>query len=149
MSAIDAALDKVLEVFTAAYALADTPPSQARPEVTEGAATGTLPRQWVMVGSARGEQEWAAIGARRRNEDFTIEWVINVKEPGLTTTEARRRAFYLLGVGEAALRAEENVTLQGVCAQGVEVRSPDYHAITTQNGFEAQITSAIRCKARI
>lgn len=105
--AIKAALTAALE---AAFA-ADT-----AVEVSYGAiALDEMRRQHVFLAGIAIDQTWAAIGARKRDEDLVLDGAVAVMTPGLTQQQATERAFELLAVVEDTLRS--NVTVDGRAIQ--------------------------------
>lgn len=122
-------------------------------QVSYGFPRGLLERDTVIVASSApdGEQEWAALGARKRDERYEIEHFITASKPGRTQKEATERAFAGLSACEALLRA--NVTL-GLGGQGVievQISDVDFTEFHDKNveGFGCQIKWGVRVHARI
>lgn len=116
------------------------------PSITVG-----LPRQaereMVMIGDVVGDQEWAAIGGSRRDEDYTLDLYVVVLWPGYTQLEALTRAWELYAVVEDVLRANPGVGGPGVMFS--EVKRPSGAMSVDDEGYAYQITSGVRTRARI
>ncbi len=114
-------------------------PEQERVEVG-----GTLPPT---------EQNWTALGNRRRDENYALHVLITVDAGDTTQRAATERAFALLALLETALRADPTI---GIAAQFehllIEVDQPEL-AFEAPNGdhegFTAQVGWAIKVTARI
>lgn len=115
-------------------------------------------REWVWVGNAQATQETAAMGQRRREEEWTQEVVVScltpVRESQETLTE---RAFEIAGVVEDSLRAwlaPSEGPFGGVVRHAlvvgmdlVEVVSTDPQGVAKDR--EARVTVRISCANRI
>jgi hypothetical protein len=78
-------------------------------EIVDGPPTeAQLRRTCVILGDVTMSQDWAALGARNRNEEADLELAIYILGPGQTQTEVNKRAFDVLSDIELYLRA--NVT---------------------------------------
>ena len=116
------------------------------PSVTVG-----LPRQaereMVILGDVVGDQEWAAIGASRRDEDYTVDLYVVVLWPGYDQLEAMTRAWELYAVVEDVVR--ENPGAGGAGVMFSEVKRPSGATSVDDEGYAYQITSGVRTRARI
>ena len=116
------------------------------PSVTVG-----LPRQaereMVIIGDVVGDQEWAAIGATRRDEDYTVDLYVVVLWPGYDQLEAMTRAWELYAVVEDVVR--ENPGAGGAGVMFSEVKRPSGATSVDDEGYAYQITSGVRTRARI
>lgn len=116
------------------------------PSVTVG-----LPRQaereMVILGDVVGDQEWAAIGATRRDEDYTVDLYVVVLWPGYDQLEAMTRAWELYAVVEDVVR--ENPGAGGAGVMFSEVKRPSGATSVDDEGYAYQITSGVRTRARI
>lgn len=116
------------------------------PSVTVG-----LPRQaereMVIIGDVNGDQEWASIGASRRDEDYTLDLFVVVLWPGYDQLEALTRAWELYAVVEDVIRANPGAGGTGVMWS--EVKRPNGTSSVDDEGYAYQITSGVRTRARI
>jgi hypothetical protein len=116
------------------------------PSVTVG-----LPRQaereMVIIGDVVGDQEWAAIGATRRDEDYTVDLYVVVLWPGYDQLEAMTRAWEIYAVVEDVVR--ENPGAGGAGVMFSEVKRPSGATSVDDEGYAYQITSGVRTRARI
>ncbi len=116
------------------------------PSVTVG-----LPRQaereMVILGDVVGDQEWAAIGGSRRDEDYTLDLYVVVLWPGYTQLEALSRAWELFAVVEDVVRS--NVGAGGTGVMFSEMKRPSGATSVDDEGYAYQITSGVRTRARI
>lgn len=95
----------------------------------------------------RTEQTWVALGGKKRDEDYGLQVIITVENPGMTQQQATERAFMLLGVLEDLLRDDPRMGLDEVIA--VEVDQPDLREAPTKEGFVSQVLTRVRVRARI
>lgn len=101
----------------------------------------------VIVGDVVGDQEWASIGAARRDEDYTVDLYVVVLWPGYDATEAMTRAWELWGVVEDVVRANPGAGGPGVMWS--EMKRPAGTSSVDDEGYAYQITSGVRTRARI
>lgn len=134
------AKSKVVELLAAERALAEVP-------ITYGIDLRDIQREWVAVGKIEwSDDDWAAIGARSRDESYEIALYVNVQKPGGTQREAEARVIEILTTIESALRA--NPTLDGLVRVAGFVHR-NALAYPYVDGQEAQAEAVIRVKARI
>lgn len=106
----------------------------------------------VVVGDMDdGDQAWASLGARSREEQYSIKVDFLILKAFTTQQEATERAFDVLADVETALRA--NVTL-GVAGKRVEVQMVPrqlVEGVVDDNGlgFGAVLRTVARVTARI
>lgn len=116
------------------------------PSITVG-----LPRQaereMVIIGDVAGDQEWASIGATRRDEDYTLDLYAVVLWPGYDQLEALTRCWELYAVVEDVLRANPGAGGPGV--MWAEIKRPSGTSSVDDEGYAYQITSGVRVRARI
>lgn len=116
------------------------------PSVTVG-----LPRQaereMVILGDVAGDQEWAAIGGSRRDEDYTLDLYVVVLWPGYDQLEAMTRAWELYSVVEDVVR--DNPGAGGAGVMFSEIKRPSGATSVDDEGYAYQITSGVRTRARI
>lgn len=119
-----------------------------RPQVTYGWPRDEQRELVAVVGtSERSEQTTAALGGRSRNEDYGLQVIITVQNPGLTQQQATERAFELLGVVEDVLRDDPTLGLGGLFV--AEIDQPDLREAPAAEGYVAQVLARVRVRARI
>lgn len=108
-----------------------------------------IDREVVMVGgTTEGEQSWVAFGPRRRDESYRLQVAVQVLRPGLTQREATERAFELLAVVEAELRAHPDLGL-GPELIVAELAVPRLREGPDPEGYAAVVTAGVGVRARI
>lgn len=143
---IPAVIGYLVDIFTD-----DTELGGAGVEVVEGENTNPSTREWVTVGDVTSEQEWAALGAKSRNEHYSLQAGVAVTRPGDERADARARVFELLARVETLLRATPTPAGTGVVHLefgGVEKYLSPFPQ-GDDEGFTAGATFAIRVTARI
>lgn len=103
--------------------------------------------EMVIIGDVNGDQEWASIGASRRDEDYTLDLFVVVLWPGYDQLEALTRAWELYAVVENVVRANPGAGGPGVMWS--EVRRPNGTSSVDDEGYAYQISSGVRTRARI
>lgn len=116
----------------------------------------TEPREHVEIGDVIGdaEQEWAALGARQKEERYAIGIYIstNHEKYGKTQRSAKDRAFEILAVCENALRASLDLGLvadQSLRYLEMKVATIASGGSPAEKGYLYEITWAVRVVARI
>lgn len=99
---------------------------QARPglsgvTVSYGAPLPSAPREFIALGDIAGEQEFAALGALRKNENYTLTVFCSVLREGKQQQTCTERCFALAAEIEDELRT--NVTMSGT-VRVAEITSP-------------------------
>lgn len=148
-----AAIDALLAILWAAPALSNV-------AVIDGpAATNYTARRRLYIGWAPGAeqaasvtQEFAYVGARRRDEDFTISCYAEVRAGDKDMGLRRAAVFELLAEVEDALRATdaapEAPTLGGVVLWA-HLTTGSLTQVQTENGALAGLEFTVACRARI
>jgi hypothetical protein len=97
-----------------------------------------------------GDSDWAALGARAREETFTI-WCTYVAWTGDSDlSDARARAATDIGELEAALRAAPGFNLNGTLPSGwVALVITRVSQVNTDNGVQVHVLFGVVCRARI
>lgn len=102
-------------------------------------------REYLAIGGAQLEEDWAALGARSRNENYTLSCYINVQSPGGEQEDATRRVFELYNAVTAYLRANP----VGHGAWNIEVAPTRLIEQPYPDGREAELQFGIKVQARI
>ena len=108
-----------------------------------------LGREMVILGPVDGTEDWAQLGARRRDCDFEIGVTVIVRWPGHDALEACDRAYALFAVIEDQLRNPGNIALAH--SAGVlwnEIAHPASTPTVEDEGYGHVIQSAVRFRAR-
>jgi hypothetical protein len=103
----------------------------------------------VILGPVDGTEDWAQLGARRRDCDFEIGVTVIVRWPGHDALEACDRAYALFAVIEDQLRNPDNIALAH--SAGVlwnEIAHPASTPTVEDEGYGHVIQSAVRLRAR-
>ncbi len=140
------ALTKALPIFAGPPVIQVEDAHPGRRIETEGVIFG---------GTDDGDDEWAALGAKSEDEQYSIALDIWVMKPGLTSKEARDRVIAFYSAIEAMVRADPTLGLD-LSGAGVkalrcqttwrrfpEVPHPD------GEGRVAALEGSVRVKARI
>ena len=105
----------------------------------------------VLIGQLRNDEEFSALGARSRDEDYEIAFYVQIRWPGDTAREAAERAWQLFGVIERLIASDDYIALGsefGVLWQ--EIRSADGTPTREDDGGAGYvIESALRVQSRI
>ena len=115
-------------------------------QVSDGTPGATLEAETIVIADVTFSQEWAAIGAKNRDENAEIRVVVYVRKMGGTQTEANERAFELLAACELALRSDP--TLGGLVLQ-LGVVPVAHHKSMGDAAREAYIAVDLKYRARI
>lgn len=136
---------KAALISTIGAALPDT-------QVTWATPRGDPAREWVRVGNVSGEQQAAALGRLRREENFRVEVLVSIVQSDIQDAqEVAERAFELVADGiESPLRADEKL---GLGASGplvwARVEKTDLAEGLAEGERWAEITVHVACKTRI
>lgn len=107
-------------------------------------------REVVMLGQIRGDQEFTALGARSRDEDYTVDLFVVVRWPGDDAITAMQRAWQLFAVVEELLSSAGHIaTGQAAGVLWCELQRPQGTPTTEPEGAGHVITSAVRFRSRI
>lgn len=153
-SAVPAAIDALVSIATAAYAeskilIIDGPPTvdMSAPDVlTIGWQPDTSDQAAASV------QTFASAGARRRDEELSIDCWLSCWTGDSDAAARRQRAYELLAVLENALRATDTSptapTLNGTVLWS-QLSSVVLKQIWTDQGVSVGLAFSINCHARI
>ena len=98
---------------------------------------------WLMVGRVAYEATtWAAVGARKRSETFTVALMLNYKAVGKSCPDAEAAVIGWVNLVEAALRADPS--LGGLTVAGVAMIPTDLISQPLPDASEAQWSGLIR-----
>ncbi|MFI9344926.1 hypothetical protein ACIG0D_27225 [Streptomyces sp. NPDC052773] len=154
-SSLPAAIASLLGILESSSA-----PALANVTIVDGPPADDIATQdFLAVGWSGGEdqsaelvQDFNAAGARTRDEEFTIACVIDVWNGDDGFAEVRNRAFAILGVVEAELRATaanpEAPTLNGAVLWAHLTRASLRQYFTDQ-GARVALGFTVSCHARI
>jgi hypothetical protein len=119
------------------------------PQVTLGWPK-ELDREVVMLGPAAGDQEWSHVGARTREERFTVALYVMVGWPGHTALDAMERAWSLFAVIEESLRDPDHIAVaRNAGVLWSEIKNPQGAPTIEDDGYGYVLESAIGFTARI
>lgn len=107
-------------------------------------------REIVLIGQVRGDQEFTALGAKHRDEDYTISLFVVVRYPGDSGLAALERAWQLWAVVESLLSSADYIALGQ--SQGVlwnELVNPIGTPTHEPEGSGYVVTSGVRFRSRI
>ena len=119
-------------------------------QLTRGHPGDTAERELVWIGKAEWEQVPAALGARRRHEEYTIHLHIEVVRPA-EQQEVSERAYELLEAVENALRDKANLNEKVQVAQVSGGDEDEFFAEENGKivGRGCAIDVRVACQARI
>lgn len=112
--------------------------------------THTLEYQVLMLGDLTGEQSWAHIGNRGRDEEQSQELFVLVGQPGDDGSTAAARAWRLLARLSHLIRDPDNVAM--AAEHGVlwnEITTTRGYPTVETDGHGYVIQAAVRFRARI
>jgi hypothetical protein len=153
--------------IAALVAAAKTAYNTAKVDVLEGPPVTALDdtysqRVWIGYNplnpeepSATGDQEFATLGARSRNEDFTVVCCCEYWTGDPTPSTARLGAFALLSAFEPLLRGTPgsggpgDATLGRVVLWSQIAGGIDYAAEQSSNGVVGRVVFHVTCRARL
>jgi hypothetical protein len=78
--------------------------------ISYGPPLASPPREFIWLGDVEGDQDWATIGGRVREETYDLSLLVSVVREGQDQQGATERAFDLLAEVEDALRSDPTVT---------------------------------------
>ncbi|RPE44162.1 hypothetical protein EDD90_7392 [Streptomyces sp. Ag109_O5-1] len=122
------------------------------PVVTDSAA-----EEWVFVGydgdpegdftAATAQQEWAGLGAKKKNEDITVTCAVLVQRGSTDVRACRVRTYEVLAAVESVLRADPSLGFPTptVCA----VTEHAFHPEQTPDGIQGRLPFTVTCTTRI
>jgi hypothetical protein len=115
-------------------------------QVFRGHPGDTVQPELVMIGKVTLEQEWAALGARRKDEAYTVAVTVQVVQAGTDQDVVTERAYELVAAIEDALR--NDVTLGGAVRVS-EVEGWDDEEAFSDQGYSTVVDLRVAVKARI
>lgn len=115
------------------------------------------PQDWIFVGydgnpegdfgSVSTDQEWAGIGAKRRDESIAVVCSVVATRQLTDIKSARDRAYALFAVVEDTLREDPSMGMPPPTV--AEVTVPTLHQEPTDQGMQARLTFTVACQTRI
>jgi hypothetical protein len=137
-----------------------TAPSLSADNVIDGPKVGSLPREVVFVGYdgdpegdftvAESEQEWAGLGAKRRDEEFDVVCSIVVTRGDSDVKGARDRGFAIQALLEDKLRSDPSLGMPGdTLPFTAEFRPVSVHLEPTAQGFQVRVVFNVHVKTRV
>jgi hypothetical protein len=118
-------------------------------QVTYGWPGKDPERQWLFLGKIHWiSEDWAAQGARHRQEDYEIDLVINIVGFGSQDEDVEVIAFQYLGAVENYLRLNpfQPATAQSTAVDVVPTSSATF---PTPDGAACELAAKVRVSARI
>lgn len=100
----------------------------------------------INVGKVRFNQEWGALGNRRREESYRVELIIVVKREGDDQQGTEERMWAVLAEVEQALRADPTL---GGAVRVSELTEGDQDNWPDSEGWFSQVTAQITCQASL
>lgn len=122
------------------------------PLVTDSAA-----QEWLFVGydgdeegdfiAATTQQEWAGLGAKKKNEDIVLTCAILVQRGSTDVRSCRVRTYEIFAAVESVLRADPSLgfSTPTVCA----VTEHTFHQEQTPDGIQGRLPFTVTCTTRI
>ncbi len=111
---------------------------------------GQQQRRCVIVGDVTtDDQQWATLGGREREENYTVEVFVEVDLASSDTKTATEDAYAAWAVVESALRTTPALGVTGVRYFEAEIGPATHTRFETDSGEFIQIPGAVRCRARI
>jgi hypothetical protein len=115
-------------------------------QVSYGWPTGAVQREHIILGGVDGTQEYRAIGAQHRFEEYTLTVYINVLREGVQQQTCDERCLALLAEVESELRSDPTVNNTVLTAElGSFVLDP----MANDQSREARLRVGVSVKARI
>lgn len=103
--------------------------------------------EMIFLGDVRFSQAWAALGARRRDEDYTIDLTVHVYQDGDEEQVVEERLWALFGEIEQALR--DDPTLGGLLAMDAEIDGGEQTTRPSDpGGWVSRLSLRVRCRSR-
>ena len=135
--------------LAAAVAALDVPPGDRPVQVAYGfPGEANLGVEAIFLGAIQNDNDWASIGDGGREENYTIQLVINVMRNGWTQQRCTERASELLKVCDNALTSSSTVQLLPPPARTLVA----FGRLTDRPGDaarEAEIVAGLRVFARL
>lgn len=100
----------------------------------------------VAIGGGNGSEEWGAIGDRRRDEEYAIDFFVGAAWPGDSAEEARDRAWAVFAAFEEAVR-ENHATVREDSSKGVlfsQIGNLQWGPTIEDQGYGHTINGSVR-----
>ncbi|MFJ9374432.1 hypothetical protein [Streptomyces sp. NPDC101455] len=149
---------RVPELIDALMAALAASPDLATVQVVDGPlVTDSAAQEWVFIGydgdeegdfiTATTQQEWAGLGAKKKNEDITLTGAVLVQRGSTDVRSCRIRTYEVFAAVENVLRADPSLGFPTptVCA----VTEHTFHQEQTADGIQGRIPFAVACTTRI
>jgi hypothetical protein len=105
-------------------------------------------KECIWIGNINGDQTVRVVGAYSRLDDFAIEMVVDVQQPGDDQQTCTERAYALMAEVESAVRSDP--TLSGVVNIDVQFTGElNLKEFIYDQGREAELTFEIQCRGKI
>lgn len=118
-------------------------------QVTDGNPGNDADSEWLMLGQIKWSSEvFATLGARQREEDYSIDLFLNIRLKGVDEAEAYKRLGELTVIIEQTIKNNANPNVAGVTFTELIPRRV-FGAPWDKIGYEAQFDAVIRVKARV
>lgn len=115
-------------------------------QVVYGWPAGALQREHIILGGVDGSQEFRAIGAQHRFEEYTLTVYINVLREGVQQQTCDERCLALMAELEAELRSDPTVNNTVLTA---ELGSFTLEPLANDQSREARLRVGVSVRARI
>lgn len=133
-------------------------PDLATVKVVDGPlVSDSAAQEWVFVGydgdedgdfaTATSQQEWAGLGAKKKNEEITLTCAILVQRGSTDVRGCRTRTYEVFAAVENTLRADPSLGFPTptVCA----VTEHSFHQEQTADGIQGRLPFTVTCTTRI
>lgn len=152
------ATSRVPDLIDALVKALQASPALSTVKVVDGPlVTDSAAQEWVFVGydgddqgdftTASTRQDWAGIGAKKKNEDITLTCAILVQRGSTDVRACRVRTFGILAAVEDVLRADPSLGLgtPTVCS----IAETTFHTEQTAGGVQGRMPLTLTCSTRI
>lgn len=117
-------------------------------QVSFGDPGRDIERECVFLGDVEFDQDWATLGALKKEETYTIDCWVLITTPGASEMDASARTSEVTAVIESVLRERANISgLAGT--REIAYRDGSTQGRPTQEGRIFGHQFSIRCIARI
>lgn len=126
-----------------------TRPGLANLQVTYGHPGAVADLEVMWIGDVSwSDEEWANVNRTKRDEDFNIDLLIDIRVPDSSQQEATERLIEVMGEVEAALREDVRNPLGVTGVYQVELKPRAIREGVYSEGRWANLIAAIRVRAR-
>lgn len=115
-------------------------------QVSYGWPSGAVQREHIVIGGVEGSQEFRAIGAQHRFEEYAVTVYINVLRQGVQTQTCDERCLALMAELEAELRSDPTVNNTVLTA---ELGTFQLEPLANDESREARLRVGVNVRARI